>query len=147
MILSRFAFDDKTFSKKALPQMKATTLLCVDDDPQFRNFYSLMFGSYGYEVITSGNGRQALKLFHCREHDIAAVISDYEMPGMNGAELPAELKRCNPLLPIIIVSGSQPVLEEALHFVDASVEKGSPIGTFLDKVESLLSRRPAMTDA
>ena len=121
--------------------MKTTTLLCVDDDPQFRTFYSLMFGSYGYEVLTSGNGRQALNLFHSHEQAIDAVISDYEMPEMNGAELAAELKRFNPMLPIIMVSGSQPVLEEALHFVDASVQKGSPIAMFLDQVEALLSRR------
>ncbi len=143
MILSdSVAFCSSTMEHlkwKALPLMKTATLLCVDDDPQVRNFYSLMFGSYGYEVLTSGNGRQALNLFHSHEHEISAVISDYDMPEMNGAELAAELKRFNPMLPIIMVSGSQPVLEEALHFVDASVEKGSSIALFLDQVEHLLN--------
>jgi hypothetical protein len=66
---------------------------------------------------------------------------------MNGAELAAELKRFNPMLPIIMVSGSQPVLEEALHFVDASVEKGSSITLFLDQVENLLNRSPELASA
>lgn len=121
--------------------MKKITLLCVDDDPGIRNFYARMFSSHGYEVITSINGMQALKLFHSKEQEIDAVISDYDMPEMNGAELAAEIKRCNPMLPIIMASGSKPVLEEAMNFVDASIEKGSSIRLFLDRLEMLLRQR------
>ncbi len=127
---------------KALPLMKKITLLCVDDDPGIRSFYVRMFSSQGYEVITSENGRQALKLFRSRASEIDAVISDYDMPEMNGAELALEFKRSNQMLPIIIASGSQPILEEAMNFVDASIEKGSSMRVFQDLLERLLSRRP-----
>ncbi|GAC1430748.1 MAG: hypothetical protein NVS1B11_25670 [Terriglobales bacterium] len=123
---------------------KKITLLCVDDDPGIRSFYLRMFSSHGYEVITCENGRQALKLFRSSALEIDAVISDYDMPEMNGAELAAELKRSNPMLPIIMASGSQPVLEEAMNFADASIEKGSSMRVFLERLERLLSRRPLL---
>lgn len=123
---------------------KKITLLCVDDDPGIRSFYLRMFSNHGYEVITSENGRQALKLFRSSALEIDAVISDYDMPEMNGAELAAELKRSNPMLPIIMASGSQPVLEEAMNFVDASIEKGSSMRVFLERLERLLNRRPLL---
>jgi len=90
-------------------------------------------------VIVAGGGPQALKLFHSKKRKIDAVIADYDMPGMNGAELAAELKRCAPRLPVIMISGCTPVLEEAPHFVDAAMEKGAPVEKIVDRVEVLLA--------
>ena len=119
--------------------MKYPKLLCVDDDAATRQFYQRLLGSYGYEVVVAANARQALERFHSEADEIAAVIADYDMPGMNGAELAAELKRCNPNLPVIMVSGCQSVLEEAPHFVDTSLPKGSPVETIVEQIEALLS--------
>jgi CheY-like chemotaxis protein len=120
-------------------------LLCVDDDPDIRGFYQAAFANSGYEVLVAGDGRQALSIFQSLNKRIDAVITDYEMPGMNGPELSAALKHSKPNLPILMVSGSQPVLEEAPHFVDAALNKGAPLQTILDKIEHLLSenRPPA----
>jgi CheY-like chemotaxis protein len=95
-----------------------------------------MLGSSGYEVVVAENGAEALQLFRPREFD--AVILDYEMPGMNGGELAAEIKRRSSLVPIIMVSGCQPVVEEAPRFVDAAVAKGSRMDRLLEKLEMLL---------
>jgi DNA-binding NtrC family response regulator len=119
--------------------MKRPLLLCVDDDPGMREFYERLFGRYGYGVIVASGGRQALELLHSGAVDIDAVISDYEMPGMNGAELAAELKRCKPTLPVIMVTGRQAVPGEAPHFVDAALAKGTPVDEILDQVEILLA--------
>ena len=86
--------------------MNRPTLLCVDDDPGIRQLYEAMLGTYGYEVLVAEGGHQALNLFRSKASEIDAVISDYEMPGMNGAQLAAELKRCDPEIPVIVVSGS-----------------------------------------
>jgi len=123
--------------------MKRHTLLCVDDDLGLREFYEAPFGSQGYEVIVADGGPQALKLFHSKKKEIDAVIADYDMPGMNGAELAAELKRCAPRLPVIMISGCTPVLEEASHFVDAAMEKGAPVDKIVDRVKILLAARRA----
>jgi DNA-binding NtrC family response regulator len=119
--------------------MNRPKLLCVDDDPQVRGLYEKVLGSHGYEVVTAGGASQALQVFHSNEQQIDAVISDYEMPGMSGAELAAELKHERPDMPVIMVSGCQPVVEEARHFVDAAVLKGAPIQAILTQIEVLLA--------
>lgn len=119
--------------------MKCPRLLCVDDDPGIREFYETLFGTHGYEVVLAESGRRALKIFRTRKTPIDAVITDYEMPEMSGPELAAELKRSDPSLPVIMVSGSQPVVEEAPHFVDAALPKGASVQQILDEIQTLLA--------
>lgn len=121
--------------------MNRPKLLCVDDDPQICGMYEKVLGSHGYDVVTAGGAPQALKVFHAKHEQIDAVISDYEMPGMTGAQLAAELKQQKPELPVIMVSRCQPVVEEASHFVDAAVLKGTPIHTMLNQLHVLLGSR------
>ncbi|HZQ67533.1 MAG TPA: response regulator [Terriglobales bacterium] len=121
--------------------MRRAKLLCVDDDPGIREFYDTLFGSHDYEVIPAADGRQALSILRSHPKQIDAVISDYDMPGMSGPELAAQVKLLRPDLPVIIVSGSQPVLEEAPHFVDAAMAKGAPIQEILRRVGVLVGSR------
>lgn len=122
--------------------MRRPKLLCVDNDPGIRDFYATLFGSHDYEVVAAADGRQALTFLNTHSGDIDAVISDYEMPGMSGPELAEKIKLLKPDLPVVIVSGSQPVLEEAPHFVDAAMRKGAPIQELLRRVGGLISRQP-----
>jgi len=102
-----------------------------------------MLGTYGYEVLVAEGGHQALNLFRSKAKEIDAVISDYEMPGMNGAQLAAELKRYDPDIPVIVISGSLPVLEQTPYFVDAAVPKGASVEKIVDHIEALLEARRA----
>ena len=123
--------------------MNRPTLLCVDDDPGIRELYETMLGTYGYEVLVAEGGLQALNLFRSKKKEIDAVISDYEMPGMNGAQLAAELKRYDPDIPVIVISGSLPVLEETPYFVDAAFPKGASVEKIVDHIEAQLEARRA----
>jgi CheY-like chemotaxis protein len=111
-------------------------LLCVDDDSSFRQFYKNLLGSYGYDVTVAANGRQALKLFLSRKVD--AVLTDFEMPGMSGAELAARLKRLRPELPVLLVSGSKSAQQTPPQAVDAALGKGVPTSKLVDQIEALL---------
>ena len=93
--ISSFRFCEEIVRVRPSP-MNRPTLLCVDDDPGIRQLYEAMLGTYGYEVLVAEGGHQALNLFRSKAKEIDAVISDYEMPGMNGAQLAAELKRYDP---------------------------------------------------
>ena len=119
--------------------MKQKKLLCVDDDSAIRQFYEKLLGSYGYQVRVAGSALQALKFFRS-DSKIDAVIADYDMPGMNGAELAADLKRLSPGLPVIMVSGCQSILEEAPNYVDASLPKGAAVETMVEQIEALLNK-------
>ncbi len=118
--------------------MKNSTLLCVDDDLGILEFYETMLGSNGYHVLLAQDGRQALAVFQEKVKEIDAVISDYEMPGMNGIELAAELKRYNSSLPVIMISGCLPLLDNIRHNVDFLLSKGAPVEEILARIEFLL---------
>jgi CheY-like chemotaxis protein len=130
-------------TKRLIPMAKRR-LLCVDDDSCFRQFYKNLLGTHGFEVTVAASGSQALKLFLTRKID--AVLTDFEMPGMTGAELAARLKRLRPELPVVLVSGSRLAVETPPEAVDLALAKGAPMTKLVDQVEVLLARsfsRPA----
>ena len=116
-------------------------LLCVDDDPAFRELYRTMLGGYGYDVVLAADGADALRAFHSCPTD--AVVIDHEMPVMNGSEVAAAIKGINPNIPIVMVSGCEAVVEGIPRFVDAAIAKGSEVGLLLDKLELLVGPRAA----
>jgi|SRR5579863_1348815 len=119
--------------------MNEYTVLCVDDDEAIRELYEVAFMSWGHCAITAGSGSQALDVLSKRVAGIDAVVVDYEMPGMNGAELAAEIKLKNPSLPVLMVSGNSEILHRIPPFVDAALAKGSDLELILDQIEQLLA--------
>ena len=99
------AFED-WFKRKEMSEESLTRrLLFVDDSPFFRNMLTPVLKAAGYQVTAVGEPKQALELarsgvgFH-------VIVSDIEMPEMNGFEL-AEALRADPRtasLPIIALS-------------------------------------------
>lgn len=119
--------------------MKSPTVMCVDDDAGIRELYGALLGQNGYVVIAANNGRHALHVYESKEEEIDAVILDYEMPEMNGLELATWLKQRHPSLPVMMISGSHPELEEMAPFVDAAMGKGVPLRNILDRLQGLLA--------
>lgn len=120
--------------------MRDPVVLCVDDDPGMRELYQAMLNRNGYEVITVDNAYHALTVCQFKAN-LDLVIVDLEMPGMDGNELAERLKMLNPLLPIMMVSGSNPETEELSPHIDAAVMKGVPIRSILDRIGLLLTER------
>ena len=125
--------------------MKKRTVLCVDDDAAVRDYYGLLLGSTGYQVISAANAVHALHVFSAQSRNIDAVILDYQMPGMTGLELAVLLKRHDPVLPIVMIAGWHPCKEDMLPFVDAAMNKGVPIGYILDRLDHLLAQPSAVS--
>jgi CheY-like chemotaxis protein len=124
--------------------MTRRRLLCVDDDSAFRQFYKNLLGSYGYDVTVAASAKQALKIFLSRKVD--AVLTDFEMPEMTGAELAVRLKKMRPELPVLLVSGSSAVQQKLPAGVDATFAKGTSSTKLVDQIESTLAKyqtRPA----
>lgn len=71
---------------------KTCRILLVDDSPFFRNLLTPLLTVAGYDVTTVENPAEALKLQEAgREFDL--IVSDIEMPGMNGFEFAAAVRR------------------------------------------------------
>lgn len=80
------------------------TLLLVDDENLVREGTAEMLRDMGHEVEDVSTGKQALARIdaNCR---FDAVVTDYMMPSMNGAQLAAEMHKICPDLPVLIVTG------------------------------------------
>src|SRR5262245_16255072 len=80
-------------------------ILVVDDEEPIRRVTRGMLEAFGYRVVTASDGGEACALYHQKRDEISAVLTDMMMPVMDGAAVIAELRRLNPLLPIIASSG------------------------------------------
>ena len=114
------------------------TLLCVDDNQSSLKICKIILEDFGYKVLTASNGGEGLQVF--ASNAIDAVILDYHMPEMNGDLVAAEMKRTNPRIPILMLSGWVSLPESALQVVDEFVAKGDPVEFMLLAVQQVLSR-------
>jgi DNA-binding NtrC family response regulator len=78
-------------------------LLIVDDDPATRGMMGGFFREKGYIVSLAKNGEEAMHLI--KEKPIDLIISDYQMPGMDGGELARWIYEFRPSLPVILITG------------------------------------------
>jgi len=87
----------------ASPVVANPVILLVDDDPDVLTLTSRALAPDGYQVLTAERGEAALAVL-C-EHRVSVVVSDFSMPGMNGAQLLAQVAALYPATLRIIVSG------------------------------------------
>lgn len=80
------------------------TILVVDDEALVRTSTAAMLSEAGYGVREASSGLEALSLVK-EDFAIDAVITDYAMPGMDGAQLADALRAIRPNLPILMISG------------------------------------------
>ena len=114
------------------------TLLCVDDNQSSLKICKMVLEDFGYKILTCSSAREGLEVF--ASNAIDAVILDYQMPEMNGELIAAEMKRTNPRIPILMLSGWVSLPESALQLVDEFVAKGDPVEFMLLAVQQVLSR-------
>jgi signal transduction histidine kinase/ActR/RegA family two-component response regulator len=79
-------------------------VLVVDDDDAVREVTAGFLSDLGYKVIEAGSGGAALDMVE-RHQRIDAVVLDFAMPGMNGADLAKELRVRRPSTPILFATG------------------------------------------
>lgn len=79
-------------------------VLVVDDEPQVLQITASMLEENGCEVVTAGNGADALQKLSADER-IEILITDINMPGMDGYELAEKATRMRARLRVIVLSG------------------------------------------
>lgn len=103
------------------PEISSAVVLCIDDSQDMLECERVFLESFGYTVLTAPSGDKGLELASMFSVDV--VIVDYFMPEMNGLELALEMRRLRPKAPIILLSGTTDIPEQALKSVDAFVTK------------------------
>jgi len=112
-------------------------ILCIDDEATGLLVRKMLLQSQGYQVLTALSGPEGIDL--CATNPVQAVVLDYAMPGMNGAEVAAELKRLYPNIKILLLSAYVDLPEDALLNVDKRTIKGISPTDLLADLKQLLS--------
>lgn len=119
-----------------------TSILIVDDDAAVRTMLSTVLSDEGYLVEAVENGKQAVKTCEKSLFDVALI--DIELPDMKGTELLNRLKRIQPKMIRIIITG-HPSLESAMKAVneraDGYVLKPFEVTQLLQKIRNLLEEK------
>lgn len=79
------------------------SILIVDDEPSILQSLGGLLNDEGFEVITASNGYEALKIIDKESPDL--VLLDIWMPGIDGIETLKEIKKDNPYIQVIIITG------------------------------------------
>jgi DNA-binding NtrC family response regulator len=82
-------------------------ILCVDDDPELLRVVVRTLRQDGHDVLSADSPEAALELLHAQA--IAVMVSDFEMPGMNGVELSVRAREVQPETVRIMLTGHHAV--------------------------------------
>ncbi len=85
---------------------KGQTILVVDDESAIRALIARVLAMQGYEVLEAANGLEALQVYGSYRSKIALVITDVQMPVMDGLEAVARMRSISPGVRAIVMTGA-----------------------------------------
>jgi len=127
--------------------MSDTTVLLVDDEPDFVQVLSHRLESRDLSVETATSGEEALE--KAREHVFDAIVLDMAMPGLSGVETLKALREINPDLQVIVLTG-RATLAQAVEAMKAGaldlMEKPAEMDELVTLIEEAAHRRASLDD-
>lgn len=84
------------------------TLLVVDDDDSVRDFTVRILKSLNYNVLSAADGHAALALFRDHTAHIDLIMTDMVMPNMTGKDFVEAVRKMDPGMKVLFVSGYGP---------------------------------------
>ncbi len=81
------------------------TVLVVDDDEGIRQIVALILQQRGHETLLACNGLEALMVYSSYRRNFDLVLTDVDMPQMDGIELAARIRARDPYKKILLMSG------------------------------------------
>jgi two-component system cell cycle sensor histidine kinase/response regulator CckA len=125
--------------RRATPS--AVRILIVDDEPSIISFVDQTMRLAGYRTYTAPNAKVALEL--CEANGVPdLLLTDFKMPGMDGDALAAHLRRREPDLKVLYLTGYADQLfteRGALWRDEAFLEKPCTVNGLLEAVAMILS--------
>jgi CheY-like chemotaxis protein len=113
-------------------------ILVIDDDAAICVVLRIALEYKGYEVVEAHNGFEGLQCYEAAPVDL--VITDLQMPEMDGLQMLSELRRRSPKVKVIAISGRRKALAIAEEFyAQRTFEKPFCLKEVLGAVEDLIS--------
>lgn len=113
-------------------------ILCVDDEPTVLAIMKRLLESADFDVLTAACGREAINVFQSQHVDV--VLMDYWMTGMNGIDTASRIKKMDPDVPIVFLSGYSELPAESLGIAEDWIRKGQ------EDPQEIIDRLRALAD-
>lgn len=121
--------------------MGQASIFVVDDDAAVLRLIAQILLRAGYRVITAPGPEEALVLFTTHKAEIALVVCDVVMPGMNGPDLVERLTVQRPGLPVLFVSG----FSHSDVLIERIIDRGLPLLSKPFAIRELLDKAHELT--
>ena len=123
-------------------QQRGFKVLLVDDEDVFREATARQLSVRGFLVQTADSGETALEIVQSDPPEV--VVLDQQMPGMKGGETFVEIKKINPLVEVIMLTGNTSV-DNAIELMQMGtfdyLMKPINIDELLYKIEDAYTRK------
>jgi CheY-like chemotaxis protein len=116
--------------------------LVVDDEPFVRDVIMAMLNNEGFRTIEAENGAQAIELLRKLDGAVDLVVSDIEMPLMDGLTMACAVRVEFPLIPIILLSGANIGAARLLNARCAFIRKPFHSTALLSAVKKMMDEAP-----
>jgi len=124
------------------PSMTGKTILLIDDEPLVTDICEMMLKKLGHKVLKAHSGSEGIKLFEANRNRIDLIISDFNMPGMDGQEVVDKLRIMDHSVKVLLSSGGLSVVgeEEAIfRGFNGFLKKPYGVNTLSDKIAEILN--------
>ena len=122
--------------------MSKRVSLVVDDEPSVRNFITSVLRSDGFQTLEAENGFHALELMRKLGGSVDLLVSDIQMPKMDGITLANSVRAEFPTIPLVLVSGYAEVEPAKLPAGSCEfVQKPFPPATLLRTVKKVMAAK------
>ena len=112
------------------------TILYIDDESDQRIFLAALLQYRGFRVRTARCALDAFELMVTERFD--AVIVDYDLPDMTGAQLAQEIRAFEPSARVILFSVRAHLPPGELTYVDVHIVKASLLDNIIETIQGLL---------
>jgi CheY-like chemotaxis protein len=117
------------------------TILVAEDEEAVREYVGVVLNKYGYNVILTSTGMEALDILRNETGKIDLLITDVIMPGLSGKDLVDKILQYNPRLKYLYISGytedvigQHGILDEQINII----QKPFTHRAFLEKIRSII---------
>jgi len=119
----------------------AETILFVEDEAFVRDVTCEVLRSAGYRVLTAKNAAEAVRVYDQSSGEVGLLLTDVVLPGENGRALAGRLRRGNPGLKILLVTGYGEQMERRERNQEECLAKPFSSEGLLRRVKQLLDRK------
>jgi DNA-binding response OmpR family regulator len=122
--------------------MSVETVLIVDDDPGVRAYVSEALRTGGFAILEAADGATALAIAETSARPVEILVTDVNMPGIDGLELARRVRALSPATGVLYMSGASAEMAATWSLAAGSVFLRKPFGpdALLERVRDAMRR-------